>query len=567
MSEYSANRDPNIKSSSNKRRDNLATLYVALLSASAPTNAQPALPFFNPHWAQSAYPISHSTADFTPLAGPVGPSRRLSADEITWKTVGPINGFTPVYSGAYPNGKRVIWVGGYDRVAKLDADTLEVLTTYALGGNTYYGDEEIRRYMRVMDGLDDETAADFSMKLMKGPFASNISAYRVLSRDNELFLPHRAPDGSTSLQVFGEQNPSDPGSAIELRREWRIPSEVSSANITGVNMTASGEIVIVTMDGVIIAVAPDFSGYYSLKLSSMRTEAPNQDFFSAFVRNGIVTDDHDGIYVVTRDHMHRVQWTGHDLSLRESEGAWSAPYPNELTNGSGTTPGLMGWGPNEDHLVAITDGSRNNNMVVFWRDDIPEDWKGLPGYDRRVAGITPIHFGVSDDEKVRIENAPVIFGYGAFFNNTYPVQRLPDQGSLTKQYIMEAFYMAVPGHEARGGSMIRWDPRARELKTTWKTQENLVATVCMVSGATNLLYCWGARNRDWTLEAFDWNNGKSAFHYTLGRSRRFTPLGGLVIVAPHGAIVCGCTGGLGIVRVDPQTRSVRGVKSDRPAGK
>jgi hypothetical protein len=531
------------------------SLCLAALPAAAATEEKPALPFFNPHWAASPYPISHSTADFTPVAGPVGPGRRLNKDEITWKTVGPINGFTPVYSGLYPNGKRVLWVGGYDRVAKLDADTLEVLTTYALGGNTYFGDEEINRYMTTMDRLGDDASADFSKQLMKVPFASNISAYRMVSRNNELFLPHRAPDGSISLQVYGEKEATDPASAIEFRREWKIPAEVSKANITGVNMTSSGEIVIVTLDGFMIAVTPDFSAHHVLKLPSKHEEGPNQDFFSAFVRNGIVADDRDGIYVVTRDNMHRVQWTGQALSLNESDGAWSVPYPNELSIGSGTTPGLMGWGLKEDHLVAIADGSRGNNMVVFWRDEIPADWKGLPGYDRRVAGITPIHFGVSEHEQVQIENAPVVYGYGAFFNNTYPVHRLPDQGSLTKQYVAEAFYMSVPGHEARGGSMIRWDPQARELRPAWQTQENLAATVCMVSGGTELLYCWGARNREWTLEAFDWYTGKNTFHYTLGKSRRFVPLGGLVIVAPNGAIDCGCTGGLGIVRVHPNQKS------------
>ena len=97
--------------------------------------------------------------------------------------------------------------------------------------------------------------------------------------------------------------------------------------------------------------------------------------------------------------------------------------------------------------------------------------------------------------------------------------------------------------------MIRWDPTSRTLKTVWQNQINYVSTVCTVSGPTNLLYCWGARNREWTLEGVDWDTGKSAFVYTMGKSHRFNPLGAAIVVAPNGAVDCGCMGGLGLVRV------------------
>lgn len=99
--------------------------------------------------------------------------------------------------------------------------------------------------------------------------------------------------------------------------------------------------------------------------------------------------------------------------------------------------------------------------------------------------------------------------------------------------------------------MVRWDPQTRMLKTVWQSQTNFVSTVCTVSAATETIYCWGARNREWTLEGTDWNTGKSTFHYTLGKSRRYDVLGGALIVAPNGAVDCGCTGGLGMVRVHP----------------
>ncbi|MDD5175002.1 MAG: hypothetical protein PHQ05_01085 [Sterolibacterium sp.] len=545
----------------NKSKCFLLPLCFAVVASLpiAANSAKPAAPFVNPYVAASTYSVVHGTGNLTPVAGPVAPSHRLGPEEVIWKPTGPINGILPMYSGPYPNGKRTIWIGGYDRVAKLDADTLEVLTTYAKGGNTYFGNDEIDRFIATADRLQERNHKeylDYVLKFWKEPFKSAESAYRFVSRENEFYLSHRGSDGQFSLQVYGEADPADPASPISLRREWKSPPEMSGTKVFSINMTSDGTVAIVTMDGVLMALPRDFSTYQVLKLprKGEETGATNQDYFSAFVRNGMSVDDRNGIYVVTRDNMHRVQWTGSALSLDEADGAWTAPYPNENLIGSGGTPQLMGWGPNEDHLVVDTDASKNNKLMVFWRDAIPSDWKGLPGYDRRVAGVAPIHFGVSENERILIENTPIVYGYGAFINNTYLEHGLPEQGSPTRQWIAECYSSSIPGYEARGGAMFQWDPQARVLKQVWQSRTNFVGAVCTVSSANNILYCWGARNREWTLEGTDWNTGKSVFHYTMGKSNRFAPLGGPVFIQPNGDVTCGCGGGLGIVRVKPRTK-------------
>ena len=531
--------------------------YAALVLASIVVTAlaadKPAEPYRNPFMADSAYTVTHSRSDFTSIAGPTGKSRALRADEIKWKALGPVNGFIPLYSGPYPNGKRVIWVGGYDRVAKLDADTLDVLTTYATGGNTYFGEEETERHIQAMDKLDDAAKLAYINKIWAEANPQLPTFYRMLSSENELYLPHRNADRSLSLQVFGEVDAKDPASKIQFRREWKIPAEVSKAGIFGMQITSDGRIIIVTMDGAMIALSRDFKDYNFIRLPNKNTGPEPQDFFQSFVRNSLATDDHGGIFVVTRDHLHRVQWTGEKLSMDEADGAWAAEYPNELGWGSGTTPNLMGWGPQEDHLVVIADGTKGNNMMAFWRDEIPSDWKGIPGMNRRIAGITKVKFGVAKDEQPQIENGLVVYGYGAFIDNSNPIGHLPDLGGgRMVQYLAESWYMHVPGHEPLGGTKIEWNPKTRTLGTAWSTQDNFVSSVCTISSATELLYCWGARNRVWTLEGVDWKTGKSAFTYPLGKSQRYNVFGGPIIVAPNGAVDCGCTGGLGMVRVQPR---------------
>ena len=404
-----------------------------------------------------------------------------------------------------------------------------------------------------MDKLDNKAMLDYMIKTSAESLPTSVSFYRMLTRDNELYLPSRAPDGTVVIKVYGEADASDPASKISLRREWKIPREVSTAGFFGIQMTSDGWVVTVLQDGTLIALSRDFTQYHVLKLPSKNGPGEIKDFFSSFVRNSLATDDHGGIYVVTRENMHRVQWTGKELSLDAADGAWSAPYPNEKGIGSGTTPNLMGWGPNEDHLVVIADASKGNNMIAFWRDEIPDDWKGIPGFDRRIAGITKVVFGVSKDEQPQVENGLVIHGYGAFLDSFEATLHVPDQPSLMMQRIAETYYVGVPGHGMYGGTKVEWDPQARVLNTVWHNANNYAGSICTISAATEILYCWGARNREWTLEGLDWHSGKTAFIYTLGKSHRYAVNGGSVVIAPNGAVDCGCLGGFGVLRVKPES--------------
>ena len=535
----------------------LLKFFIGFVAAEIPVfamAAEPAEPFKNPHLADSTYSAAHVAAHYTPLAGPETTSRRLRNDEYLWKPLGQVNSIAPIYSGPYPNGKRVVWVGGHDRVAKLDADTLETLATHSITGRNYYSDEKIRSYIEQIDNLPWPERVHYRFRDNLEIIPSMYSFYRLLSSENEFYFPFLAPDGSSWLRVYGEADKTDPASEISLRREFNLSRHITDAAIWGVNLTSDGTVVVITSDGKLAALSRDFSRHHVLDLPRSRedTESETKNRFHTFARNSIAIDDKGGVYAVTRDYMHRVQWTGTRLSLDETDGGWSATYPNELGIGSGTSPALMGWGPEEDHLVVIADATDGNYMVAFWRDEIPTDWKGLPGYDPRVAGSTPIHFGVSENEKPQVENSIVVYGYGAFLNR---FESQPDGFSEFGDDLSQAQACLISTNqkacEAKGGTVIRWDPQTRQLKTAWASPTNFASTICTVSGANETLYCWGARNGEWGLEAVDWHTGENKFHLTLGASDRFNVYGGVVNIAPNGAIDCGCYGGLGMVRILP----------------
>jgi hypothetical protein len=312
-------------------------------------------------------------------------------------------------------------------------------------------------------------------------------------------------------------------------------------------MTHDGWVIVASKTGVILAVTPDFKSYRMLNLAA-NTDA-SLSAMQSFVRNGIAIDDQNGIYVVTKDFLARVQWTGTELSMDPGMGAWRAPYPSG-PRGSGTTPALMGWGNDADHLVAIADGTDDDpHLMLFWRDRIPDDWKGIPGYDRRVAAAVQATFqkGVKSDQ--RIENSPPVMGYGVFATAETPSKPVPKQDSVPKQFVAETIAASLPGSEATGGTKWEWNPKVRQLEMRWMTPLKLADSICTPC-VNGLLYCIGRRGKDFTLEGINWKTGHSDFHYVLGPSFKNFAYTNMV-VAPNGAFDLLNWVGMGLRRIQP----------------
>ena len=66
------------------------------------------------------------------MVGPTGPSEVLDDDDLQYTWLGPGH-FGTLVSGAYPDGRRVIWSNGRQTIAKLDYDTLGTLAVLPTG--------------------------------------------------------------------------------------------------------------------------------------------------------------------------------------------------------------------------------------------------------------------------------------------------------------------------------------------------------------------------------------------------------------------------------------------------
>jgi hypothetical protein len=77
----------------------------------------------------------------------------------------------------------------------------------------------------------------------------------------------------------------------------------------------------------------------------------------------------------------------------------------------------MGFG-DEDQFVVMPDGENLMNVVLFWRNGIPQDWQPVEGApDRRIAGMLPANMGDPQLAALQSEQSVIVAGYGALVVN------------------------------------------------------------------------------------------------------------------------------------------------------
>ena len=99
------------------------------------------------------------------------------------------------------------------------------------------------------------------------------------------------------------------------------------------------------------------------------------------ISNSIAADEDGGIYIRSpRRRCYRVDFNARSKRLtrrwRTPYNAGSATSEIRLGAGSGSTPTVMGTG-HQDKFVVITDGQDVMHQDLFWRDEVPKDFKGL----------------------------------------------------------------------------------------------------------------------------------------------------------------------------------------------
>jgi hypothetical protein len=520
----------------------------------------------HPYLADSHYVMMHANeanTDSNYVGGFHDKSRKLRESEIQWQPLGPGEGWEFLYSGPYEDGRQVIWAGGCNILYKLDADSLNIISAYIQRRGVFFNEAMSNRFIDDIDRQMKASESDPSHILpMVEQYAEIMSPlirgyggfYRLIDNNNEHYqMTNDLVDGTSTLEVYGDAIEGDPDSAIQLKRHWQIPQPENgfSAGIA-LNMTYDGWVVIGTADGWVYAVSRDLQKFHSLQIPGA-DQVRSVAWTSGFMRNGVSVDPDGGIYVVTKDKIHRIQWTGSELSNDPATGAWSVAYPSG-NRGSGTTPDLMGWGEGNDKLVIIADGVNNASYRVYWRDQIPEGWKGLEGEPRRLAGKAALTFGDDNMKEFpeAIESSMTTFGYGFFTYNDYPLSPPPKLGDSDKNLYANILLNGMDHYSLKGGVKYVWDTEADTLNLAWTTSEHLGPIISTVSNEGQV-WSIGRQQGQWAMKALDWETGESNFSYLMGEGNRKNPAGSIIRFSHKGQIEYPGGIGWGIIRLTPSS--------------
>jgi hypothetical protein len=526
-------------------------LALVLLIVTAGAAGAAEHPPRNPFLADSSYPLGHGDAaqqDALPVPGPDDPGAALEESEIEYAPTGPAQ-FGAYTSGPYPDGRRVIWSNGLDRIVKVDFDTFEVLATHWIPGARRWTEEEADASIARFDESNEGVASIWRAFQDASKLRDLSSVYTVLDADNTYFIA----DKSGSITAYRDADPADPASPIVQKATFQLPEPVTGLTV-GMNMTFDGWLIVPTEHGYVVAISRDFTEHRVIRLRHAEgaEEKATRPTGHGWVRNGVAIDDEGGLYIASQEHMHKVVWDGDQLSTEPADGAWTAAYLNGWGHGTGATPSLMGFG-GEDRFVVITDGEPLMNVVLFWRDAIPADWEELPDApDRRIAGMLPADMGDPELREIQSEQSVVVAGYGALVVNNVPREvpwYLPSQARM----LLISYLGSEPQHQPFGVQKFAWDPATRSLRNAWVNDEvSSPSCVPIVSYPSDRVYLIGARDDRWTLEAMEWSDGTSAFHTEIG-GQRYNPLFSGTLIDEDGRIHYGTPWGR--VRLAPAAKN------------
>jgi len=494
-------------------------------------------------------PIIHCNTEQTdalPLFGPSEPSRKLSEEDIDHLWSSPIAGGILDY--VYPNGERVFWVPQVDRVMKLQLTEDNYLVKVAelplepknfprfspedmqaiVGelDTTEFGSKEYNELADYWDGYQREGLRAY---------------YAMINNSGILYVSNK-----NGVIAYSDAEPGNPKSGIakvgqydfkklELQLSLKMPLVI----LIGLNMTPDGHIIAVTIDGTIIGIKPDLSEAYYHNLKGEQ------------IWNSMAIDEKGGIYVNGNRALHKLVWTGQGFSADPNDGAWVETYENGGLNeslrtdrGSGTTPALMGSSNDKDRFVVNADGADVNNLIFYWRDDIPEDWKQLPGTrSRRIAGILPVNFGNESATSSYSENSATVFEYGAVLANNQV--KTNEQMTLNTQLKMKD-----PNRTPYGVQKFQWNTKTQQMEVAWvRNDVSSPNSTPVVSMKNRQLHVVGLKEGQWVMETLDWDTGKTRAVYILGRSERYNPIMLALQILPNGDPIFAAFGGIMHLRI------------------
>lgn len=494
-----------------------AAAETRCVTAEADGFEPPCNPYLASHYAQ---PHGVYAQGSTWLRGPesAGDVRRI----VTGNT--PFIPLAAAYSAPYSDGKRAVWAPGITQsqdsaLGKLDEQTGEVIDLY-------------------------NRATDEGSVPANEPAITRV--YGVLDNQNRLFRAAGA-----AIEVIGDERPGDRLSPLALIKRFQLPPRAlcrEDDGVVGVDMRFDGTLAFVTLHGVVGVIPADPARMTDDHLLVHSINGARCDDRSVplseleTTSNSLVADNRGAFYPVTTQALHK--FAVRDGALGE---VWRMPYQTgaaegggtRIDQGSGSTPDLIGTRREHDRMVVFSDGQRLMHLVVAWRDEIPKDWKGLPGRDRRIACEHPVTFGDPAREASQSEQSVATRGYSGFLVNNelrnvgaFGLVPLPQQGEMA----VGGLFGQTPTSQPFGVERIDWDPRTRTCRSVWANKEVSIPNgVPYLSQGSRLLYGIAARDGENGLVGLDMDTGEERLFVSSGPEPSQNAFFSAVNIAPDGS--------------------------------
>jgi len=517
----------------------LAALLAVSLGTAHAAGATGSLPNRNTWLADSVYPMSHdnpAATDSVPHAGPTKGRQLTAADVKSVPTV-----FTSNPTVKKIGDRTVVIAAGIEGISKIDAtgDDYKLVSFLPYPGLEALAEKgsaaQIQAALADVDAAhragDDAKLAALGKRMEDIGFVRhNIpnGTYNMIDRDGA----HYAVFGGLKIIKSTDDNLADGPLHVQKVHDFKGELPAGATYFVALGMTYDGNVVAGTKDGTVVLADRD------LNLKGM-LQLPGEA-----IENSLCIDEKNGIYVVTSKRMLKIVWTGKKLSYDEADGGWATEYNTmsteqaraygalTLSGGSGTTPTLMGFGKDADKLVVIADGDPNGaNLVAFWRDGIPANFKQKPGTkSRRIADQIPLQIS-----KATVEPSPAVLGYGVvLLNNSYP------------QAVADIFGNAVTAGVTRpaplGAVKFDWDTRTKSFRKAWVNKEvdNTDVMVPVISRQSGMIYLANKEKGNYEYVGLDWKTGAIKARWPFpDDSRKWNAWGGITALLENGDLMIG----------------------------
>lgn len=339
---------------------------------------------------------------------------------------------------------------------------------------------------------------------MKGFERIANGVYSLVDNNNILYVNY---DHIIYALALNDVEHPEKGIKILHSIDYHGLSKIPGERVAGVSITYDGFIILLGNRSLTIVDK-------NLEKVQSRVEFNKDEYIS----NSVAVDQNSAIYVASDKIMRKVIWNGKKLSTDEKDGAWSSPYDFgeqppvvKVGIGTGSTPTLMGFDADPDKLVVITDGSNHMNLVAFWRDNIPADFKQKPNTkSRRIADQIGVTCGLNPLPKfIQSEQSVVVKGYGAFV-----VNNIGTQGH--KDLLVGVIGLGPVFPPPHGVERFQWDAQKHQWHSAWANAEAVsTSMVPVVSIPSNIVLMNGyTKERGWEITGLDWDSGK-VVHQTL----------------------------------------------------